>query len=57
MIIKRFASWLLSCFINFYFCFIYLFLTFSSQGAEPDTKGALENRCLTTALKIIEKHP
>ena len=34
-----------------------LFLTFLSQAAEPATKRALENRCLTTVFKIIEKYP
>ena len=36
--------------------FIYLFLTFLNQVAEPETIRALENRCLTTVLKIIEKY-
>ena len=51
------ASYFLVLSMFIFVLFIYLFLTFLSRVAEAATKGALENRCLTTVLKIIEKYP
>ena len=41
----------------FYFVLFIYSQSFLSQSAEPATNGALENRYLTTVLKIIGKYP
>ena len=53
------ASYYLVTFSTFMFYFV-LFIysqSFLSQSAEPATNRALENRYLTTVLKIIGKYP
>ena len=45
-------------FVLFIYLFLVLFMyNFLSQSAETATMSALENMCLTTVLKIIEKYP